>query len=140
MVQDIQKENRLDLVLQKQKEYVYSQGGLLRIQEGDAAFNDLNREIIDAFKETHGKAYLGEVNFDGDKRKEIIEGKRSIYEEYTGQMVNNFGCVFVVPEKDEKLEMLIRDWNTPSASHTLQTVDVVSTRIKKIGGLLLIWF
>jgi hypothetical protein len=140
MVQDIQKENRLDLVLQKQKEYVYSQGGLLRIQEGDAAFNDLNREIIDAFKETHGKAYLGEVNFDGDKRKEIIEGKRSIYEEYTGQMVNNFGCAFVVPEKDEKLEMLIRDWNTPSASHTLQTVDVVLTRIKKIGGLLLIWF
>ena len=44
MVQDIQKENRLDLVLQKQKEYVYSQGGLLRIQEGDAAFNDLNRD------------------------------------------------------------------------------------------------
>ena len=49
----------LSYYLQVQREYALAREGYLRIDEADDTYNDLNRKIIDAYRERYGTAYLG---------------------------------------------------------------------------------
>ena len=54
---------KLQAAIQKQDEYLSCRGHLSDIPAGDENFNDLIREIIRAFKECHGSAFLGKLVF-----------------------------------------------------------------------------
>lgn len=128
-------------VQEKQNVYIAASGGVLAIRESDDTYNDSNRELIAAYKETYGTAFLGNINFYGDQRTNVASGKKSIYFEYTGQLVYNFGCDFVIPVKDEMLESLIRDWNAgKTRENGISVLDSIMNRIQELEGINLIWY
>lgn len=131
----------LAMARKKQNDYIRGTGGYGSLREADETYNDLNRELIRCFLMRYGKAYMGNVNFYDDKRKKIAKGEASVYEEYTGQMVYNFGCSFVVPTQDEELEKLIRDWNSDDRlPKDPEAVKKITTRVDRLGGIHLIWY
>lgn len=101
----------LSYYLQVQREYALAREGYLRIDEADDTYNDLNRKIIDAYRERYGTAYLGRINYSGNQRQRIADGTESVFEAYTGQPLYNFCCDFCVSAPDRTLEELIRHWN-----------------------------
>lgn len=129
-------------IQRKQIQYLAATGGVWALREADEKYNDMNREIIEAFKNAHGRAYLGKINFYDDERRRVASKQQSVYVEYTGQLVYNFGCAFVVPEKDEALENLIFDWNTdkPSVSSCRGLIDAIMARIEELGGINFVWY
>lgn len=64
----------LSYYLQVQREYALAREGYLRIDEADDTYNDLNRKIIDAYRERYGTAYLGRINYSGNQRQRIADG------------------------------------------------------------------
>lgn len=132
MVQELKKE---------QYRYIAEIGGYLNLKESDDVNNDLNRAIIKAFKEKNGTAFLGYVNLPDHIYKDLNEGKDvCIYEEYSDQMIYNFGCDFVVPEADRKLESLLIEWNTKEGyANGAELLELIFKRIDNLGGLRFIW-
>lgn len=126
----------LALAEKRQRDYIRITGGFLELSEAGDTYNDLNREMIAAFKLRYGTAYLGSVNLHGERVKRIMSGGESVYEEYTGQKVYNFACDFIIPVADKTLEKMIRDWNTPGISVNLERL---MARISAIGGKHIIW-
>ena len=126
----------------QQNNYLAATGGVWALREADERYNDMNREIIAAFKEAHGSAFLGKINFYDEKRRMVAAKQMSIYEEYTGQLVYNFGCSFVVPCKDPVLEDLISDWNgdKKTASECQRSIDVIMDRLQELGGVNFVWY
>ena len=119
-------------LLKEQRKYCLSEGGILGffgLREADEVYNNLNIQIIKAFKEENGCCFIGKFNFDGQKREDIITGEKSCYEEYTGQKVYNFGCDFIVPEADEKLAQLIKEWNT---GRKASLINDIQNRIESV--------
>lgn len=128
-------------VRKKQRDHIRFTGGYGELREADDTYNDLNRELIRGFLKRYGKAFMGDVNFFDEKRKQIARGEASVYEEYTGQMVYNFGCSFVVPTQDEELEKLIRAWNSDDRlPKRYADVEKITDRVDKIGGIHLTWY
>ena len=131
---------RFAFAKKQQRRYVCACGGYDGISEADQTYNDLNRELIDALRQRHGKVYLGSINYYDDKRKEVAAGG-SIYEEHTGDTVYNFACSFAVPCQDEELQKLVQKWNgcntLPADS---KIIDRIFERIERIGGANLIWY
>lgn len=127
---------RLALARKKRREYVSLTGGWLELREADDTLNDSNRDIIQALRDAYGRAFLGNINFYDEQRQRIVEGKESVFEEYTGQIVYTATADFVVPAADEKLEELIREWNEKSGPGL---VDKITSRIDQLGGEHLIW-
>lgn len=129
----------------KRDEYshVASVGGWLELGESDRTINDGNREQIAAFKREHGAAWLGNINFYDEQRQRIASGMEPVYEEYTGQMVYNFGCAFCVPMPDETLSNLIRQWNSDDETgvnnNVVNQVNAITKRIDDLGGVHFIW-
>lgn len=120
-----------------QNRYIASVGGILSLPEADDEYNDFNRKIISAFKKLHPKAHLGNVsNYNTLARQDLINGDIKALTEYDGGMVYNFGCDFIVPCYDEKLNDLIRDWNDEFKS---AKVDDIYDRVKNLGGVYFIW-
>lgn len=124
-------------IQRKRYQYLASIGGYGNLREADDVYNDISREQIMAFKETFGSAFLGRINFHGEQHKDVVSGKRSVFEEYVGQTVYNFGCDFVVPAKDDVLEKSIRDWN--AGIYTKGAVDRIFERVEELGGCTFIW-
>ena len=119
-----------------QNRYIASVGGILSLHEADDEYNDFNRKIISAFKKLHPRACKGSVNFYGDTRQDLLEAKVLALTEYDGGMVYNFGCDFIVPEFDERLNELIKAWNL---ENKVAKVEEILDRVKHLGGLNLIW-
>jgi hypothetical protein len=119
----------------KREEYTHVSdvGGWLELGESDRTINDGNREQIASFKREHGAAWLGNINFYDEQRRRIASGMESVYEEYTRQMVYNFGCAFCVPVPDETLSNLIREWNTdykPGISNSVwNQIDAITNAV-----------
>lgn len=112
------------------------QWGWLGVGENDTFLNDSNRALIDAFKREHGAAFVGKININNDQRRAAIaNGTESPYTEYAGQLVYNFGCDFVVPVEDRKLEEMLRAYCKDGAYNAETIID----RIEQIGGEYLIW-
>lgn len=131
----------LAFTLKRQNDYLRTTGGAWALREADSTYNDFNREAIKYFLMRYSQAYLGSINFYDDKRKQVVKGTSSVYEQYTGQMVYNFGCSFVVPTADEELEKLIREWNADNQlPKGVDEITKITNRIDKLGGLHLVWY
>lgn len=125
----------------KQIDHIRATGGMFGLREADQTYNDLNREIIKYFLMRYGKAFMGNINFYDEKRKQVVRGEVSVYEEYFGQTVYNFGCSFIVPQEDEELEWLIRDWNSDDRlPKDADAVKKITNRVDRLGGIHLIWY
>ena len=131
--------NKRKEVQEKKMRYIASIGGYAWLEEADDTYNDFNRAMIEAFKEDFGSAILGRINFCGEQHKAVISGERSVFEEYTGQKIYNFACDFVIPEKDDVLEGYIRNWNAGVYPKGVSLVELISERIKKLGGIQFLW-
>lgn len=132
---------RMALARKRQFRHIRETGGWLALREADGTNNDLNKEVIVAMKQIHGRLYLGSVNIYGDdQRKRICAGEESVYEEYTGQEIYNFHCTFAVPVKDEALEELIRGWNRGTEPHNSGVVDQIMARVDELGGEHFLWY
>lgn len=132
---------RLALAKKWQRQHIASCGGYLEMREADSVNNDLNRLQIEAMKMIHGTVYLMDVNYYGDKRKRIIDGEESIYEEVDNpDEVCNFAGSYCVPVKDQDLETLVRQWNRSDAlPKSGKDVDKITGRVEQIGGIILVW-
>ena len=122
--------------IRERNAYIVACGGWLELGESDVYYNDLNRDIIQAFKNENEHCYMGNINFYGQTHENIISGNKSCYDEYVGQKVYDFGCDFIVPEADEKLAQLIKKWNTDGKA---SLIDDIMNRIDEINGILIIW-
>lgn len=124
-------------LLKRQLAYLASCGGSLGVREADQRYNDLNREIIEAYRQEHDSAYIGKVNIYDVPKEKILSGEYSVLQEYSGQTVYNFGCSFIVPCKDETLEQLILAWTRNAESGV---VEKIMKRIEEIGGQSFVWY
>ena len=125
-------------IRKRQNLYLASTGGAWALREADEKYNDMNREIIDAFKKAYGAAFLGKINFYDEERQRVASKQQSVYVEYTGQLVYNCGCSFVVPVKDEDLEARIVEWN--AGRNTTSVIDKIMARIEELGGISFVWY
>ena len=130
----------LSYYLQVQREYALAREGYLRIDEADDTYNDLNRKIINAYRERYGTAYLGRINYSGNQRQRIADGTESVFEAYTGQPLYNFCCDFCVSAPDRTLEELIRHWNNADVPLSEKKVDAIMDRIQVLCGQTFIWY
>lgn len=132
---------RLALATSRQREYVLRSGGYLAVRESDEKYNDWNREKIAAMKLLHGAAFLGEINFYGDRRRKVAQGEMSVYEEFCGQLVCNGQGAFCVPAADAWLQKKIRLWNARENMIGARVdMNSIMARIYILGGINLIWF
>ncbi len=116
---------RLAYFKRMQNDYIRFSGGILAIRE-DETYNDLNRQIIEAFVEmTDGRAFIGKVN--DSNGGEILKKPEPPF--------FNFCCDFIVPVKDSELEENIRNFR-----ETASGVEKISERIKRLYGLDIVWF
>lgn len=129
----------LAMIVRKQNIYVAKTGGVLEVGENNDAYNDFNRSIIDAFWKLHGTAFIGSFNYYEKEREELIAKKKSPFTEYIGEPVLNFGADFIIPEKDDVLEEMIRQWNA-SGGNIKENADSMLDRIKQREGETFIWF
>ena len=130
----------LSYYLQVQREYALAREGYLRIDEADDTYNDLNRKIINAYRERYGTAYLGRINYSGNQRQRIADGTECVFEAYTGQPLYNFCCDFCVSAPDRTLEELIRHWNNADVPLSEKKVDAIMDRIQVLCGQTFIWY
>lgn len=131
---------RFALARKRQIEYIRAIGGVLELGEADDVQNDMNREMLAAMKMMYGRLYLGSVNcHDDKKRRKIANGSEPVYEELHDQQIYNFYCDFAVPTKDEELESLLRAWSGMSSIPKMADADAITSRVREIGGINLIW-
>lgn len=131
---------RFALARKRQIEYIRAIGGVLELGEADDVQNDMNREMLAAMKMMYGRLYLGSVNcHDDKKRRKIANGSEPVYEELHDQQIYNFYCDFAVPAKDEELERLLRAWSGMSSIPKMADADAITSRVREIGGINLIW-
>lgn len=134
---------RLALASRRQAEHIRDTGGWLEPREADGYYNDLNRERIEAFQLIHGAVFLGDINIhDPEMYKKVRDGSsEDLFEEYTGQLVYNFGCDFCIPNSDEKLADMIRQWNRSDIlPKRMVDIEAITGRIDELGGIQFIWF
>lgn len=100
----------------------------------------LEPQIINAYRERYGAAYLGRINYSGNQRQRIADGTESVFEAYTGQPLYNFCCDFCVSVPDRTLEELIRRWNNADIPLSEKKVDTIMDRIQTLCGQTFIWY
>ncbi len=130
---------RLALANKKQTDHLLHTGGIWAPREADDVYNDLNREMIEAFRLIHGDAFLGRINFYDTARERICDGE-TIYEKCEGQKVCNFGCDFIVPRQDDKIQEYVRTWNRGDWTPYDETIEKITDRVEELGGLLFVWY
>ena len=99
--------------------------------------NDKTRQLIAAYAEQHGQAWLGNINLYGDDR-----GKAEKILFPLDQFVCNFAAAFIVPAYDQELVDLIYERDIAPYTGTKddsQRIDVIFNRIDALGGLSLHW-
>lgn len=133
------KYDKLKEALQKQEEYLFFWGTLENIPVGDDTLNELTRDIIAAYKECYGTAYLGKLIFSWDDQKKLERGEIGIYTEYTAQPVPSYGFNFVVPHPDAQIEAMAKEWAIDEWPPKFHLFSQIPQRIKELKGLTLSW-
>ena len=130
--------DELEKALEAQRKFVAWCGGYDKIKEGHYKYNESNQKIIQAYLKKHGKAYLGNTNFYGEKAEQVRNARLSPLYEYTGGEVENFSCDFIVPANDHLLKELIR---IKSVVHYYQrpVIEAIFKRISELDGIILLW-
>lgn len=131
-------EDELEKALENQRKFVASCGGYDRINARHYAYNDNNQKIIEAYRQKHGRAYLGNINFHGEKEEQIRNCRLSPLYEYTGGQVQNFACDFIVPKNDHLLTELIRIQSVVHFCYK-PVVEAIYKRINELDGIVLLW-
>ena len=109
-----------------------------RIPEANDEFNNLQRELIAAVYAIGEKAYVGKITYYGSERGVLSE--KTVFTEYTGQMIYNFGADFVVPAVDNNLAKMIVELNTGSdQSIRWRLLKRIYNKIESLGGKSLLW-
>lgn len=99
----------------------------------------MTRDIIAAFKECHGSAYLGKLVFSWEEQKKLERNELSIYTEYCGQPVPAYGCNFVIPKEDALLEAMVIEWAIDEWPPKFELFTRILQRIKELNGMTLSW-
>ena len=133
------KYDKLNEALQKQEEYLFFWGRAENIPIGDETLNELTRNIIAAYKEFHGSAYLGKLIFSWDEQKKLERGEIGIYTEYTGQTIPAYGFNFVIPQPDGQLELMVKEWAVDEWPPKFYLFSQILQKIKELNGLTLSW-
>lgn len=118
-------EIRLEELRHLQCLYAASIGGLMELREADGTWNEYNVKIIKEFAKLHPGCVLGKFN-------------ESELTPYTGQKIYNFGCDFIIPAEDERLQELLKKRND-EGYRDLSSLMKIQKRIKTTGGLVFIW-
>lgn len=130
---------RLAYYRARQNRYIAASGGVLALREADDTYNDLNRNIIEAFRQFHGgTAFIGSVNYYDEDRQKLISGELDAIRPTAGELVYNFGCDFIIPKFDVALNEMVRDFNKGPA--TAQKATGIMKLVEKLGGLSFIWY
>lgn len=132
-------DSRLQEVIQKQDEYLFFWGQLEDVPIGDDTFNDLSRDIITAYKECHGSAYLGKLVFSWEDQKKLERSEIGIYVEYSGQPILPYGCNFVISQPNAQLEAMVIEWAIDEWPPKFELFTRILQRIKELDGLTLSW-
>ncbi|MBQ9839377.1 MAG: hypothetical protein IJO56_07825 [Oscillospiraceae bacterium] len=132
-------DTKLKEALQKQEEYLFFWGRLEDVPVGDDTFNDLSRDIIEAFRECYGSAYLGKLVFSWDDQKKLERGEIGIYTEYGRQPILPYDCNFVIKHPDAQLEAMVKDWAIDEWPPKFELFTRILQRIKELDGLTLSW-
>ena len=130
---------KLKEVQQKQEEYLFFWGNLESIPVGDDTYNELSREIIAAYKECYGSAYLGKLIFSWDDQKKLERCEIGIYTEYTGQMIPAYSFNFMIPQPDTQLEAMVKEWAIDEWPPKFELFTQILQHIKELNGLTLSW-
>lgn len=118
-------ETRLEELKHLQCSYAASIGGLMELREADDTWNEYNVKIIKEFAKLHPGCVLGKFN-------------ESETTPYTGQKIYNFGCDFIIPAEDERLQELLKRRNDEGYTD-LSSLMKIQKRIKTAGGIVFIW-
>lgn len=132
-------DSRLQEAIQKQDEYLFFWGQLEDVPIGDDTFNDLSRDIITAYKECHGSAYLGKLVFSWEDQKKLERSEIGIYVEYSGQPILPYGCNFVISQPNAQLEAMVIEWAIDEWPPKFELFARILQRIKELDGLTLSW-
>lgn len=132
-------DSRLQEAIQKQDEYLFFWGQLEDVPIGDDTFNDLSRDIITAYKECHGSAYLGKLVFSWEDQKKLERSEIGIYVEYSGQPILPYGCNFVISQPNAQLEAMVIEWAIDEWPPKFELFTRILQRIKELDGLTLSW-
>lgn len=102
--------------------------------EADADLNRASVVLVHAMHEAHGQAWLGKVN---DKGAEAPRIRRWVENE----PIYCFGADFVLPAHDLELERLLleRDEAPWTAREDYARIQVITERIRAVGGQNLVW-
>lgn len=130
---------KLKEALQKQDEYLFFWGQLEDVPIGDDTFNDLSRDIIAAYQECYGSAYLGKLVFSWEDQKKLERGEIGIYTEYSVQPVLPYDCNFIISQPDAQLEAMVIEWAIDEWPPKFELFTRILQRIKELNGLTLSW-
>ena len=125
--------------VRRRNQYVKACGGYSNTREADDVYNDLNRSIIQAMAADNGTCYLGIIQNYGAMRKAVASGSEPVFTKYSGQTIETFGCDYVIPDMDDTLEKMIREFNQPGYPTNVALLDKIMERLDVIGGELLLW-
>ncbi len=104
--------------------------------EGDEMLNYTAHEVIRAYKDEFGAAWLGKINLYAEDK-----GKPPVWE-WDGGQVYNFGACFVLPAYDAEIERLIKERDAAPYTGTKDDyarVDAITALVEQRGGDNLIW-
>lgn len=132
-------DTKLKEALQKQEEYLFFWGRLEDVPIGDDTFNDMSRDIIAAFKECYGSAYLGKLVFSWEDQKKLERGEISIYTEYGGQTILPYDCNFIISQPDAQVEAMVKEWAIDEWPPKFELFTQILQRIKDLNGQTLSW-
>lgn len=132
-------DSKLKEALHKQDEYLFFWGHLEDVPIGDDTFNDLSRDIIAAYQECYGSAYLGKLVFSWEDQKKLEREEIGIYTEYSGQPILPYECNFVISQPDAQLEAMVIEWAIDEWPPKFELFTRILQRIKELNGLTLSW-
>ena len=132
-------DTKLKEALQKQEEYLFFWGCLEDVPIGDDTFNDMSRDIIAAFKECYGSAYLGKLVFSWEDQKKLERGEIGIYTEYGGQTILPYDCNFIISQPYAQVEAIVKEWAIDEWPPKFELFTQILQRIKDLNGQTLSW-
>jgi len=126
---------KLDEINQRENKLIRSFYG--RVPEANTELNDMQREKIRTVYENFGTAFIGKITYNGSERG--ILSTDTVFTEYTGQLIYNFGADFVVPAVDDILAEMIVEWNKGGKPMMTRLFKRIYNMVEALGGANLLW-
>jgi hypothetical protein len=112
------------------------------LPEADEAINNASRRVVEAMREEHGEAWLGQINLsEGDRVRNGGKPEAAMWR-WDGGLVYNFGSSFVLPRFDAELLKMILERDTApytGGAEDAPRLQKITDRVREIGGHTLVW-